>query len=306
MLELGWGTPSLVTVRIGLLVEADQFTLLGQAIVALPPLVSADIALLYLRLDFVGSVVVRPAAHRVRRQADSLARRLISHHRPVRVPRRVRRSADVPHQRRRLPSALQGSAVRHSDAVRSRRRQPRHRHRRHRAEGLLRDHFGHDSGRRRTARLGRHRHREHRGRIRLRRDLLPACRSSTSKLDIYAYLDVHVFGIDFASIHLDGLLAGPGRWHIAGNAKVHTPWPLPDFSSTSTRVRRPTATRRRSRSTSREQARQGDRQARQLGAQLPQGGDGHGHAGRHRPPAPTCSRTRSARCTSSRSSCRSS
>ena len=26
------------------------------------------------------------------------------------------------------------------------------------------------------------------------------------------------------------LLAGPGRWHIAGNAKVHTPWPLPDFS----------------------------------------------------------------------------
>jgi hypothetical protein len=41
---------------------------------------------------------------------------------------------------------------------------------------------------------------------------------------------VHVFGIDFASIHLDGTLAGPGRWHIAGNAEVHTPWPLPDFS----------------------------------------------------------------------------
>ena len=41
---------------------------------------------------------------------------------------------------------------------------------------------------------------------------------------------MHVFGIDFASIHLDGTLAGPGRWHIAGNAEVHTPWPLPDFS----------------------------------------------------------------------------
>src|SRR4029077_11952932 len=28
------------------------------------------------------------------------------------------------------------------------------------------------------------------------------------ELDIFAYLDVHVFGIDFASIHLDGTLAG--------------------------------------------------------------------------------------------------
>ncbi|HSW24661.1 MAG TPA: DUF6603 domain-containing protein, partial [Burkholderiaceae bacterium] len=60
MLELGWGTPSLVTVRLGLLVEANQFTLLGQGIVALPPLVSADLALLYLRLDFLGSVVFDP------------------------------------------------------------------------------------------------------------------------------------------------------------------------------------------------------------------------------------------------------
>ena len=50
------------------------------------------------------------------------------------------------------------------------------------------------------------------------------------EVDIFAYLDVHVFGIDFASIHLDGTLAGPGRWRIAGNAEVHTPWPLPDFS----------------------------------------------------------------------------
>src|SRR4029079_4023337 len=60
MLELGWGTPSLVTVRLGLLVEESQFTLLGQGIVALPPLISADLALLYLRLDFVGSVVFDP------------------------------------------------------------------------------------------------------------------------------------------------------------------------------------------------------------------------------------------------------
>ena len=172
MLELGWGTPSLVTVRMGLLVEADKFTLLGQAIVQVPPLVSADLALLYLRLDFVGCVTFDPVQHFVRREADSLARRADQHHRPVRLPRPLRRSADVPHQRRRLPSTFQGSAVRHSDAVRSRRRQPGHRDRRHRAEGLLRDHVGDDSGRRRAARLGRHRHRQHRGWVRLRRDLL--------------------------------------------------------------------------------------------------------------------------------------
>ena len=29
--------------------------------------------------------------------------------------------------------------------------------------------------------------------------------------------------------YVNGTLSGPGRWHIAGNAKVHTPWPLPDF-----------------------------------------------------------------------------
>jgi hypothetical protein len=60
MLELGWGTPSLVTVRMGLLIEGDGFTLLGQAIVQVPPLVSADLALLYLRLDFVGWVKFDP------------------------------------------------------------------------------------------------------------------------------------------------------------------------------------------------------------------------------------------------------
>ena len=121
MLELGWGTPSLVTVRLGLLIEASQFTLLGQAIVALPPLVSADLALLYLRLDFVGSVVFDPLQHRVRREADPFARRLHLDHRAVRVPRVVRRPADVHHQRRRLQSALQGNPVRHPVAVRPRR-----------------------------------------------------------------------------------------------------------------------------------------------------------------------------------------
>ena len=60
MLELGWGTPSLVTVRLGLLIEAGQFALLGQAIVQLPPLVDANLALLRLQVDFLGSVVFDP------------------------------------------------------------------------------------------------------------------------------------------------------------------------------------------------------------------------------------------------------
>ena len=46
-----------------------------------------------------------------------------------------------------------------------------------------------------------------------------SCRSSTSSWTCFAYLAVHVFGIDFASMHLTALLAGPGRWHIAGNAR---------------------------------------------------------------------------------------
>ena len=51
------------------------------------------------------------------------------------------------------------------------------------------------------------------------------------ELDLHAYLAVHVFGIDFASVHLEGLLAGPGTLaHRGQRAKVHTPWPLPDFS----------------------------------------------------------------------------
>ena len=95
MLELGWGTPSLVTVRLGLLIEASQFTLLGQAIVQMPPLVSADLALLYLRLDFVGSVVFDPL--RIAFDAKLIHSRvaLISITGQFAFRARVRRSPDV-------------------------------------------------------------------------------------------------------------------------------------------------------------------------------------------------------------------
>jgi hypothetical protein len=49
------------------------------------------------------------------------------------------------------------------------------------------------------------------------------------EVDIHVWAGVEVFGIDFASVDIYGLLAGPGRWHIVGKATIHTPWPLPDF-----------------------------------------------------------------------------
>ena len=50
------------------------------------------------------------------------------------------------------------------------------------------------------------------------------------EVDLHVFAGVHVFGIDFASIDIYGMFAGPGHWHIVGKAEVHTPWPLPDFS----------------------------------------------------------------------------
>jgi Family of unknown function (DUF6603) len=68
MLEIGWGTPSLLTVQLGVLldmsigssVSLNKLVLLGRLIVQLPPMAGADLALLYLQVDFVGSVVFDP------------------------------------------------------------------------------------------------------------------------------------------------------------------------------------------------------------------------------------------------------
>ena len=229
MLELGWGTPSLVTVRMGLLVEADKFTLLGQAIVQVPPLLSADLALLYLRLDFVGWVIFDPL--RIGFDAKLIHSRvalisitgqfafrarfgdqptfLISaggfHPRFKEVP------SDIPMPFDRVGASLDigivGVELKGYFAITSATIQAGASLRVWADIGIagIEGGFGFDA-------------------------ICYLVPKFYFELDIFAYLDVHVFGIDFASIHLDGLLAGPGRWHIAGNAKVHTPWPLPDFS----------------------------------------------------------------------------
>lgn len=229
MLELGWGTPSLVTVRLGLLVEASQFTLLGQGIVALPPLVSADIALLYLRLDFVGGVKFDPlriffdaklihsrvgfvsitGQFAFRAAFGSQPTFLISaggfHPHFKDIP------PDVPQPFDRVGASLDigivGISLQGYFAITSATVQAGAELRAWASIGIasIEGGIGFDA----------------------------ICYLQPKfyfEVDLHAYLAVHVFGLDFASIHLDGLLAGPGRWHIAGNAKVHTPWPLPDFS----------------------------------------------------------------------------
>lgn len=229
MLELGWGTPSLVTVRLGLLVEANQFTLLGQAIVALPPMVSADIALLYLRLDFVGSVVFDPL--RIAFDAKLIhsrvgftsifgqfAFRAAFGDRPTFIisaggfnPHFKEIPSDIPSPFERVGTSYDIGIV-----------------------GItFKGYFAVTSA---TVQAG--------AELRAWADIGIASIAGGLgfdaicylvpkfyfEVDVFAYLEVHVFGIDFASIHLDGTFAGPGRWHIAGNAEVHTPWPLPDFS----------------------------------------------------------------------------
>lgn len=229
MLELGWSTPSLVTVRLGLLVEASQFTILGQAIVALPPLVSADLALLYLRLDFVGTVVFDPL--KIAFDAKLIHSRVAF----ISITGQFAFRASFGDQPTFIISA--GGFHPHFKEIPSDIPSPFDRVGMSLDIGIVGISFkGYFAITSATVQAG--------AALRAWADIGIAsiegglgfdaiCYLKPKfyfEVDVYAYLDVHVFGVDFASIHLDGSLAGPGRWHIAGNAKVHTPWPLPDFS----------------------------------------------------------------------------
>lgn len=229
MLELGWSTPSLVTVRLGLLVEADQFTLLGQAIIALPPLVSADLALLYLRLDFQGSVTFSPL--RIAFDAKLIHSRVAL----LSITGQFAFRAAFGDQPTFIMSA--GGFHPHFKEIPSDIPSPFDRVGMSLDIGIVGISFkGYFAVTSATVQAG--------AELRAWADLGAAsiegglgfdaiCYLAPRfyfEVDIFAYLDLHVFGIDFASIHLNGTLAGPGRWHIAGRAKVHTPWPLPNFS----------------------------------------------------------------------------
>jgi hypothetical protein len=229
MLELGWGTPSLVTVRLGLLVEASQFVILGQAIVQLPPLLSADLALLYLRLDFVGSVVFSPL--RIAFDAKLVNSRVAF----ITITGQFAFRADFGDKPSFLISA--GGFHPRFKEVPSDIPQPFDRVGASFDIGIIglsfKGYFAITSA---TVQAG--------SELRVWADIgIAAIEGGFGfdaicylqprfyfELDIYAYLAVEVFGLDFASIRLEGHLAGPGRWRIAGLAKVETPWPLPDFT----------------------------------------------------------------------------
>jgi hypothetical protein len=229
MLELGWGTPSLVTVRLGLLVEASQFVILGQAIVQLPPAVTADLALLYLRLDFVGSVVFSPL--RIAFDAKLVNSRVafititgqfafradFGEHPTFLIsaggfhPRFKEVPSDIPAPFDRVGASFDigiiGLSYKGYFAITSATVQAGSELRVWADIGIasIEGGFGFDA----------------------------ICYLKPKfyfEVDLYAYLAVEVFDLDFAAIRLEGHLAGPGRWRIAGQAKVETPWPLPDFT----------------------------------------------------------------------------
>lgn len=229
MLELGWGTPSLVTARLGVLIEASQLVIVGQVIVQLPPLVDKSLALLYLQMDIAGGVVFDP----LKIWFDGLLRdsrvlfisltgqfafRALFGDRPsflISAGGFHPRFTDVPPD---VPAPFQRVGAEFSIGIVGMR-----------FEGY----FAVTSA---TVQGG--------SAMRVWGDvgiasfeggfefnaiiyLVPKFRF---EVDIHIWAGVEVFGIDFASVDVYGMLAGPGRWHIVGKATIHTPWPLPDFS----------------------------------------------------------------------------
>lgn len=229
MLELGWGTPSLVTARVGLLIEPSQIVFVGQVIVQLPPLVDSSLAILRLQVDFAGGVVFDPLQiwfDGVLRDSRVLfislhgqfAFRAVFGDKPSFLisaggfhPRFTDLPPGLPSPMRRVgcdfsigivgvnfdgyfavtsASVQGGSALRVWGDV-----------------GIASFEGGFE--------------------FNAIVYLVPKFRFET---DIHIFAGVEVFDIDFASVDIYGLLAGPGRWHLVGRAEIHTPWPLPDFS----------------------------------------------------------------------------
>ncbi|MEN9890442.1 MAG: hypothetical protein RLY78_737 [Pseudomonadota bacterium] len=229
MLELGWGTPSLVTARVGLLIEPTQVVFVGQVIVQLPPLVDSGLAILRLQVDFAGGVVFSPLQiwfDGVLRDSRVL---FIGLHGQFAFRARFGdqptflisaggfhpRYTDLPPG---LPSPFQRVGCAFSIGI----------------VGVSFDgYFAVTSA---TVQAGAELHvwgdvgiASFDGGLGFNAlvEMVPTFRF---EVDIHVWAGVEVFGLDFASVDIYGLLAGPGRWHLVGRARIHTPWPLPDFS----------------------------------------------------------------------------
>ena len=197
----------------------------------LPPLVSADLALLYLQLDFVGSVVFDPLHISFDAKLRRLARRASS-----RITGQFAFRAQFGDQPTFLISAggfhprfkdIPSDIPAPFDRVGA---ELRHRHRRHEFKGY----FAITSA---TMQAG--------SALRVWADVGIASIEGGFGFDAICYLvpkfyfevdifmrisTVHVFGIDFASIHLTACSPDPGAGTSPATPKMHTPWPLPDFS----------------------------------------------------------------------------
>ncbi|WP_189685691.1 DUF6603 domain-containing protein [Pseudorhodoferax aquiterrae] len=229
MLELGWGTPSLVQVRMGLVIAPAEGTIaiLGQMVVQLPPLVAAELALLRLQMDFDGWVTLDPLSigcnavlrnSRVgvvtitgqfafRAQFGARPGFLVSaggfHPRFKEVP------GDLPVPFRRAGAAFDIGIVGIS----------------------FKGYFAITSA---TVQMG--------SELRIWADLGAAsveggwsfdaiCELQPRfrfQVDLSAFLALQVFGGDLASVHVTGMLSGPGRWRIRGRGVFELPL-LPDI-----------------------------------------------------------------------------
>lgn len=228
MLELGWGTPSLVTARLGLLIEASQIVFVGQVIVQLPPLVDKSLALLYLQMDIAGGVVFDP----LKIWLDGLLRdsrvlfisltgqfafRALFGDRPsflISAGGFHPRFTDIPPD---IPAPFQRVGAEFSIGIVGMR-----------YEGYFAVTSASVQGGSAMRVWGDVGIAAFEGGFEFNAIiyLVPTFRF---EVDIHVWAGVEVFGIDFASVDIYGLLAGPGRWHIVGRATIHTPWPLPDF-----------------------------------------------------------------------------
>ena len=228
MLELGWGTPSLVIARVGVLIEASQIVFVGQVIVQLPPLVDKSLAVLRLEVDFAGGIVFDPLKiwfDGVLRDSrvvfisltGQFAFRAIFGDKPsflISAGGFHPRFTDLPPG---LPSPFQRIGADLSIGI----------------VGMqFRGYFAVTSA---TVQGG--------SSMKVWGDvgiasfeggfefdaIIYIVPKFHFEVDLHVWAGIHVFGIDFASVDIYGLFEGPGRWHVVGKAEVHTPWPLPDF-----------------------------------------------------------------------------
>ena len=242
----------------------------------LPPLVSADLALLYLRLDFVGSVVFDPLRiafdAKLIHSRVALSCRSPGSSRSARSSATSRRSSSAPaasiraSRRSRPTSRCRSTASARASTSAS-------------SASTFKGYFAITSA---TIQAGASLRvwadigiAEHRGRLRLRRDLLPRAevllRGRHPRVSRRARIR-HRLRVGPPRRHCS---RDPGRWHIAGNAEGAHAVAAARFLAAHRRERgAPTATRRRSPSTSPSSSPRRSRSSRNWSAQLPQGGDG--------------------------------